>query len=202
MPFVVKEGTKKKYSKRIALKKLQVIYLAVMNIPNEIGGSIDFDRKGKFLRLQIFPNGARDELQLHDNHVVEWHTHPDKDHICFPSPTDLVAQAKRSINSNSKRITRYKKFRGPLAVVFSRWGAITYSYKKCKIPTRKEQKEILDFMMKIANRTKKDNYQTMRLMAQYVRTFGFRICLQSWQEIRKGGLRLEWEGRRFHATAK
>lgn len=198
MVYEVKNGTKREYKKRIAYKKIKLIHLAVMNIPHEIGGSIDFDKKGKFVRLQVYPNGKRDELELHDSLVIEWHTHPDAEHIAFPSPTDLMAQAKRSINSNSKKITKWKRFRGPLAAVLSRWGAVTYSFKKCKLPSKKEQKEILNFIMEVANSTPVDNYKTMRLMAAFVRTFGFRICLQSWEEIQKKGLRLEWQSRRFH----
>jgi len=198
MPYVVDVGPKKEYKKRLSYKKIKLIHLACEHIPFEIGGSLDFDKKGRFVRIQVFPPGKRDELTLHDNLILEWHSHPDESHVAFPSVTDLMAQAKRSINSNSQKPKKYKKFRGPLAIVFSRWGAVTYSYNRCKIPTKKDQKAMLDFIMRIANSTLSDTYPSMKLMAEFIRTYGFRICLQSWAEIKKKGLRLEWASRRFH----
>jgi len=202
MPYEIVRGKKKEYKKRLSFKKIKLIWLAVFNIPHEVGFSLDFDKNGTFVRLGVFPNGKRDELNLIDSMVIEAHTHPDPAHIAFPSPTDLFAQAKRSINSNSTHIKKWKNFVGPLACVFSRWGAVTYSYKRCKLPSSKDRKDILDFITKISAATKIDTYRTMRLYSEFVRTYGFRICLQSWEEIRTKGLRLEWESRRFHKKAK
>lgn len=200
MPFQVVEGKSKRFKKTIAFRKIEPLEILAKNLRYEMGGSLDFDAKGRFVRYQLFPPGKRDEIDLYDDLVIEFHFHPDLKHVAFPSLTDLMAQAKRSINANTprKKINKFKKFRGPLAIVFSRYGAVTYSYNKCRLPSKSDQDKILALIMRVANASKVDTDRTMQLMAEFVRTFGFSICFFPWPQIKREGLKLRWTARRFH----
>jgi len=190
--------------KKISYKRLMWIHLATMHLPHEIGGQIKLDRQNKILGFDVYSAGPLvNEVILPDSQVIEFHTHPRRDLLAFPSVTDLMAQAKRSFNSfNSGKSKKWSQYRGPIAIVFNRIGAVTYSYKRCKLPSRKEQKDMLDGIVQLsAPAGQTDTIVNLEAQAKFIRPFGFYICVFSWGRIKLKGLPLKFRTRRYHVPS-
>lgn len=199
MPFEYSERKKPIFLRRtISFRNLGFIYQS-LNLNYEIGGSFDFDKKGKFLRSQLYPvNKLGNEIVLPDSLSVEFHTHPSRRLVQMPSLTDLIAQAKRSINNPKKFRNKYAQYRGALAIVFNHFGAITYKYNKKTLPTAKQKKEILWILISL----KKDSIPNLTKQAKALESYGFEISIQTWAKIKKSGLYLKFCSRRYHRVAE
>jgi len=46
-----------------------------------------------------------------------------------------------------------------------------------------------------------DTMEILSKQAEIARKYGFRICLQSWEKIKKNGMRLVFERRRYYIKA-
>jgi hypothetical protein len=198
MPFETQRRAKPKMiRKTISYRNLQAIHLC-LNLPFEIGGSIDFDEKGRLLRTQLYPvNKLANEIILPDSLSVEFHSHPHPKLVQLPSLTDLMAQAKRSINTRLRRPKRFKQFRGDLAIVFNHFGAVIYKYNRKVLPSKLEQKEMLHILISL----KRDSVPALQQQCRDLRKYGFDIALQTWPKIRRSGLYLKFCSRTFHRIA-
>ena len=205
MVYEIAEGKViREVRKRISYKRLEWLHL-LMQLQYEVGGQIRFDKSGKFQGFTLFTPGAHsNEIILPDAFPVEFHTHPLPSMVAFPSVTDLMAQAKRSINANKCKGAkgRYKQYRGAVAIVFNRVGAVIYAYKRCKLPSRKEQKELLEKIISLSAKLgSQDSMANLKQQAKVAREYGFRICLQSWPKIIRSGMLLTFQTRRFHVPS-
>lgn len=56
---------------------------------NEMGGAIDFDKKGRIENINVVPGGEFD-VYLPTDYEVQYHTHPDH-YMSPPTPDDILA---------------------------------------------------------------------------------------------------------------
>ena len=161
---------------------LKWISEALPNLSSEIGGSVEFNKKGEFERYTVYTSSKRLAMILPDFFAVEWHAHFDPYAIQLPSLTDLRIAAKRKLGYDKKNMS----VTGQLNIVFCLKGVVLYKFVGKKLHEKAIYERISAIMNEGADTVEGMNDQ----IRQIEKISNFQYELISWATALKRGVSL------------